>query len=148
MKAVGLTAVEAEVFYYVTEVKKSVTTDFIRSPSSSLCQHKIVCYNIFLSYFHHPYSSPALKYKSLGLFHFAAHSLLYWHCREKTLCVWVWSYACASSRLLDFIREMSTRKFEICREDAEKIPDSNFCGTMIFLLEASWKTTFFTLLWC
>lgn len=77
MKAVGLTALETEVLYYVTEVKKSVTTVFIRSPSSSLCQHRIFHYNIFLSDFHRPYTPPALKYKSLGLLHFAAQSLLY-----------------------------------------------------------------------
>lgn len=53
MKGVGLTALETEVLYYVTEVKKCVTIVFIRSPSSSLCQHRIVLSNTFLSDFSH-----------------------------------------------------------------------------------------------
>lgn len=60
MKGVGLTALETEVLYYVSEVKKSVTTVFIRSPSSSLCQHRIVLYNILLSDFFFPHFPPIL----------------------------------------------------------------------------------------
>lgn len=153
MKGVGLTALETEVFYYVTEVKKSVTTVFIRSPRSFLCQHKIVLYNTFMngsSLFPIP-----TKYKSPGLFHFAAQfwssqPLIYRRCRKEKPHVCEWKDTWASFRLPEFIGEGATRKFGICKEDAEKMSDSNFCGPMFLLLDASWKETtmFFSLLYC
>lgn len=146
MKAVGLTALETEVLYYVTEVKKSVTTVFIRSPSSSLCQHKIVRYNIFLSDFYRPYSPPALKYKSLGFFHFAAQSLLYWHCRKKhSVCECEDMHVHLPGSQTSLEKE---QKGSLKSSGKMLRPDSDFCGTMIFLLEASWKAMFFSLLWC